>query len=244
MTPKLSVSPAGTPEDACILLDDPDLMDMDMEYCFQEEMDTPQTSRGLGVAVPSAVSMPHSASIGRTQGPNMHLKDIPSTEQNNSRLSWNVNAKLALTSPPFTYLRLLQAQLPGARQRQGTSVRVKAFIVTLLGKLTSSTGAWCVRATVSDGTGYLDVELSDRVLTGLLGFTVAQKGTMKRDPSRRGELDAGMSRCKEEMVDMCCVMTLGFEEQGSKAVVTRIDPVTEADLGALELRVRGREKGK
>uniref|UniRef100_A0A8C4ZC70 RecQ-mediated genome instability protein 1 n=1 Tax=Gadus morhua TaxID=8049 RepID=A0A8C4ZC70_GADMO len=152
----------------------------------------------------------------------------------NSRPSWNVDATLALTSPPFTYLRLLQAKFPGAPQRQGTSVRIKAFIVTLLGKLTSSTGAWCVRATVSDGTGYLDVELSDGVLSGLLGFTVAQKGAMRRDPSRRGELDAGMSRCKEEMVDMCCVMTLGFEEQGSKAVVTRIDPVTEEDLGALD----------
>ncbi|CAL8250326.1 unnamed protein product [Boreogadus saida] len=215
VTPKPSESSPGIPEEAYIIPDDPDLMDMDLEYCFQEEMDTPQTSNSSTDPV----------------GPN-------------SRPPWNVDATLALTSPPFTYLRLLQAKFPGAPQRQGTSVRVKAFIVTLLGKLTSSTGAWCVRATVSDGTGYLDVELSDGVLSGLLGFTVAQKGAMKRDPSRRGELDAGMSRCKEEMVDMCCVMTLGFEEQGSKAVVTRIDPVTEEDLGALEQRVRGREKGK
>ncbi|XP_059910025.1 recQ-mediated genome instability protein 1 [Gadus macrocephalus] len=245
-TPKPSESSPGIPEEAYIIPDDPDLMDMDLEYCFQEEMDTPQTSRGLGVAVLPAVSMPHPESTERTQGPAMRLKDVPSTDPvgRNSRPAWNVDATLALTSPPFTYLRLLQAKFPGAPQRQGTSVRIKAFIVTLLGKLTSSTGAWCVRATVSDGTGYLDVELSDGVLSGLLGFTVAQKGAMRRDPSRRGELDAGMSRCKEEMVDMCCVMTLGFEEQGSKAVVTRIDPVTEEDLGALEQRVRGREKGK
>ncbi|CAL8346128.1 unnamed protein product [Lota lota] len=227
-----------------------DLMDMDMDYCFLEEMDTPQTSRGLGGAVPAAISTPHPESTDRTQGPAMRSSasavDMPSTELvgHNSRPSGNVDATLALTSPPFTYLRLLHAKFPEPQQRRGTSMRIKAFIVTLLGKLTSSTGTWCVRATVSDGTGYLDVELSDRVLTGLLGFTVAQKGAMKRDPSRRGELEAGMSRCKEEMVDMCCVMTLEFEEQGNKAVVTGIDPVTEEDLGALEQRVRGSEKGK
>ncbi|CAL8249318.1 unnamed protein product [Merluccius merluccius] len=150
----------------------------------------------------------------------------------------NADALPALTSPPFTYLKSLQAELPEPQQRHGTSVRIKAFIVTLLGKLTSGAGAWRVRATVSDGTGYLDVELADRVLAGMLGFTVAQKGAMKRDPSRRAELDAGMRRCQEEMVDMCCVMTLAFEEQGSKAVVTRVDAVTEEDLAALERRVR------
>lgn len=121
-------------------------------------------------------------------------------------------------------------------------IHVKAFIVTLLGKLTSSNGVWSVSATISDGTGYLDVELSNEVLTGLLGFSVAEKGALKRDPSRRGELDAGMRRCQEELVDMCCIMTVIVQPEGRKAVVTKVDPVSEKILQELEQRVRDGRK--
>uniref|UniRef100_A0A8D3BBW9 RecQ-mediated genome instability protein 1 n=1 Tax=Scophthalmus maximus TaxID=52904 RepID=A0A8D3BBW9_SCOMX len=101
-----------------------------------------------------------------------------------------------------------------------TEIRVKAFIVTLLGKLSSSNKVWSISATISDGTGYLDAELSDEVLTGLLGFSVVEKASLKRDPARRGELDVGMRRCQEELVDMCCVMTIVVGPQGRKPVVT------------------------
>lgn len=148
---------------------------------------------------------------------------------------------LTLTSLPFTYLRLLQERI--SKQHLHTvEIRVKAFIVTLLGNLTSSNGVWRVCATISDGSGYLDVELSDEVLTGLLGFSVAEKAVLKRDPARRGELDAGMKRCQEALVDMCCVMTIVVEPQGKRAVVTKAEPVTEKVLQALEQRVRDRRK--
>ncbi|XP_071369597.1 recQ-mediated genome instability protein 1 [Centroberyx affinis] len=148
---------------------------------------------------------------------------------------------LTLTSPPFSYLCLLQ-ELISKPHPHTTEICVKAFIVTLLGKLTGSSGVWRICATISDGTGYLDVELSDEVLTGLLGFSVAEKGVLKRDPTRRGELDAGMKRCQEELVDMCCVMTIVVEPHGRKAVVTKADPITEKVLQALEQRVRDRRK--
>ncbi|XP_029916645.1 recQ-mediated genome instability protein 1 [Myripristis murdjan] len=148
---------------------------------------------------------------------------------------------LTLTSLPFTYLRLLQERI--SKQHLHTAeIRVKAFIVTLLGKLTSSNGVWRVCATISDGSGYLDVELSDEVLTGLLGFSVAEKAVLKRDPARRGELDTGMKRCQEALVDMCCVMAIVVEPQGRRAVVTKAEPVTEKVLQALEQRVRDRRK--
>uniref|UniRef100_A0A3Q3KNL6 RecQ-mediated genome instability protein 1 n=1 Tax=Mastacembelus armatus TaxID=205130 RepID=A0A3Q3KNL6_9TELE len=148
---------------------------------------------------------------------------------------------VTLTSPPFTYLCLLEG-LMSKPQSHTTEIHVKAFIVTLLGKLSSTNGVWRVCATISDGTGYLDVELSDEVLTGLLGFSVAEKGALKRDPARKGVLDAGMRRCQEELVDMCCVMTIVIEPQGRKAVVTKADPVTEKVLQELEQRVRERKK--
>lgn len=144
---------------------------------------------------------------------------------------------VTLTSPPFTYLCLLE-ELISKPDPHTTEIRVKAFIVTLLGKLSSNNGVWRVCATISDGTGYLDVELSDKVLTGLLGFSVAEKELMKRDPARRGELDAGMKRCQEELVDMCCVMTIVVKPAGKKAVVTEADPVNENVLEELEKRVR------
>lgn len=148
---------------------------------------------------------------------------------------------VTLTSPPFTYLCLLE-ELLSKPQPHTTEIRVKAFIVTLLGKLSSSSGIWSVSATISDGTGYLDVELSDEVLTSLLGFSVAEKGALKRDPARRGELDAGMRRCQEGLVDMCCIMTVVVEPKGRKAVVTKANPVSEKELQELQQRVRDGKK--
>ncbi|XP_037113681.1 recQ-mediated genome instability protein 1 isoform X2 [Syngnathus acus] len=142
---------------------------------------------------------------------------------------------ITLNSPPFTYLCLLDGiSIP-------TCVKIKAFIVTLLGKLSASAGLWRIRATLSDGSGYLDAELSDRVLTDLLGFTVAEKGAMRHDPARRSQLDAGMKRCQEELVDMCCLMTVEVGGGSGEAVVTQAEPVTEGVCRELERRVRDRK---
>uniref|UniRef100_A0A3Q4BDX3 RecQ-mediated genome instability protein 1 n=1 Tax=Mola mola TaxID=94237 RepID=A0A3Q4BDX3_MOLML len=148
---------------------------------------------------------------------------------------------LNLTSPPFTYVCLLE-QTMFQPDFCTAEIRLKAFIVTLLGKLSSSNGVWNICVTISDGTGYLDVELSDEVLTGLLGFSVPEKAALKRDPARRGELDAGMRRCQEELVDMCCVMTVTVEGGGRRAVVTKVEPVSEEVLQELEQRMRDRRK--
>ncbi|XP_055018049.1 recQ-mediated genome instability protein 1 isoform X2 [Boleophthalmus pectinirostris] len=151
--------------------------------------------------------------------------------------SSDTGQKISLSSPPFTYISLLD-NLPKKSTSGKFEIVVKAFIVTLLGKLSSSDGVWKVGATISDGTGYLDVELSDEVLRGLLGFSVAEKAALKRDPARKGELEAGMRRCQEGLVDMCCVMTVCVELGGAKHVVTKAEPLKEQDLQALEARVK------
>lgn len=148
---------------------------------------------------------------------------------------------LTLSSAPFTYLCLLE-QMMSRSDFQTTEIRLKAFIVTLLGKLSSRNNAWNVCATISDGTGYLDVELSDEVLRGLLGFSVEEKGLLKRDPLQRGQLETGMRRCQEELVDMCCIMTLVVEAEGRKAVVTKAEAVSEKVLQQLEQRLRAGRK--
>ncbi|KAK2837180.1 hypothetical protein Q5P01_014392 [Channa striata] len=171
----------------------------------------------------------------------LHGQSCSSNTRESVRPSDSTVPLVTLTSPPFTYLCLLE-ELMSNPQPHTTEIQIKAFIVTLLGKLSSSNGIWCVCATISDGTGYLDVKLSDEVLTSLLGFSVAEKAALKRDPARKGELDVGMRRCQEELVDMCCVMTIVVEPEDKKAVVTKADPVSEKVLQELEQRVRDRRK--
>ncbi|XP_038857361.1 recQ-mediated genome instability protein 1 [Salvelinus namaycush] len=144
---------------------------------------------------------------------------------------------VTLDSSPFTYLCLLQQVAAGTSGLLEcvSEVCVKAFIVTLQGNLKCSKGEWRVSASISDGTGYMDVHLSDQVLTGLLGFSAAEKS--KLDPARK---DAGMKACQQGLVDMCCVMTLRLDPAGGKAVVLKADAVTEEDFRALEERVKGR----
>lgn len=148
-----------------------------------------------------------------------------------------VTPSLTLSSSPFTYLCLLE-QMMSRSDFQTTEICLKAFIVTLLGKLSSSNNVWKICATISDGTGYLDVELSDEVLRGLLGFSVEEKGVLKRDPLRRGQLETGMRRCQEELVDMCCIMTLVVRAEGRKAVVSKAEAISEKVLQQLEQRLR------
>lgn len=212
-------APGPPPHLEFVTNDEDDLMDEDMDCFFKEEEKvlTRTSQQGSSAGVSSCKPKSHRPSADKDpRGP---------------------ASPLTLTSPPFTYLRLLEeaTSQPGFVSAE---VRLKAFIMTLLGKLSSCGGTWSIAVTISDGTGYLDVELSDGVLAGLLGFSVAEKEALKREPARRPELSAGMRRCQEELVDMCCVMTVLVRAGGGKAVVTEAEPVSEKTLGELERRVR------
>lgn len=234
-TPELFLSPAASEAARELYLaanDEIDFVDEDMD-CILEEAETSGKTSG-----PNEIPVQLRSSRG-TESTSYETEASRSSKQN--ARSGSTVPPVTLTSPPFTYLCLLE-NLMSKPLLHIMEIHVKAFIVTLLGKLSSSNGVWSVSATISDGTGYLDVELSNEVLTGLLGFSVAEKGALKRDPSRRGELDAGMRRCQEELVDMCCIMTVIVQLEGRKAVVTKVDPVSEKTLQELEQRVRDGRK--
>ncbi|NXW11475.1 RMI1 protein, partial [Fregetta grallaria] len=57
-----------------------------------------------------------------------------------------VEALLDLDSPPFTYISLLLAKKP----ETVTILKLKCFLVTLTGNLTSSNGSWGIKAKISD----------------------------------------------------------------------------------------------
>ncbi|XP_068460665.1 recQ-mediated genome instability protein 1 isoform X2 [Clinocottus analis] len=220
----LSPAAAASHELGFVTNDENDVMDDDMD-CFLAEVETDWTEGSNPLPV--------------QQGPSRDRDKTITVEIN--RQSDRLVPALTLTSPPFTYLCLLEEKM-SKPQPHTTEIRVKAFIVTLVGKLSSNNGLWRICATISDGTGYLDVELSDAVLTGLLGFSVAGKAALRRDPARRGELDTGMRKCQEELVDMCCVMTIALEPDARKALVTKADPVDEKVFQELEQRLGHRKK--
>ncbi|MBN3297861.1 RMI1 protein, partial [Amia calva] len=142
---------------------------------------------------------------------------------------------VSLHSLPFTYLSVLLAQKPAA-----VKVKVKAFIVTLLGSLSSSTGSWHVKVKIADGTEYLDVDLSNEVLERLIGFSVAEMKVLKKDPDRRQKVAAGLQQCQRALIDLCCIMTIEFDPRHSKAILLALQDVTVEDYIDLEKRIQSR----
>ncbi|KAI4878140.1 hypothetical protein NFI96_007715 [Prochilodus magdalenae] len=118
-------------------------------------------------------------------------------------------------------------------------VRLQAFIVTLLGNLRSSGGEWKLGATISDGTAYLDVDLSDTLLTKLIGFSATESRTLRKEPAKRGMVDAGILNCQRELVDMCGVMSVRLEPSG-KSVLLSTDALTDRECCELQRRVKRR----
>ncbi|KAG7332131.1 hypothetical protein KOW79_003965 [Hemibagrus wyckioides] len=137
----------------------------------------------------------------------------------------------------LSYLCILKAGVWPPHSAQ--VVRLHAFIVTLLGSLRSSGGEWKIKATISDGTGYLDVDLSDSLLANLIGFSAAESKVLRKDPAKRGVVDAGIQNCQRELVDMCCVMTVQVDSNGTGTVL-RADPLTDRECCEIQKRVTDR----
>ncbi|XP_026868009.2 recQ-mediated genome instability protein 1 [Electrophorus electricus] len=118
-------------------------------------------------------------------------------------------------------------------------VRLQAFIVTLIGNLRISGGEWKLGATISDGTGYLDVDLCDTLLAKLIGFSASESKVLRKDPAMRGVVDAGIQNCQKELVDMCCVMIVRVDLTG-RGMLLRTDRLTDRECCELQRRVMER----
>ncbi|XP_056369060.1 recQ-mediated genome instability protein 1 [Oenanthe melanoleuca] len=134
---------------------------------------------------------------------------------------------LDLDSPPFTYISLLLEKKP----ETVTILKVKCFIVTLTGNLTKSSGSWSIKAKISDGSAYLEVDFADDILTSLIGFSVPEMNKLKNDPASRLKLKDGLEKCQKELIDLCCLMTIEYNPFQSKATVLILQ---DADAGHLE----------
>ncbi|XP_067839246.1 recQ-mediated genome instability protein 1 [Heptranchias perlo] len=143
------------------------------------------------------------------------------------------NGSVELNSPPFTYLNILLDKKPDVI----TVVKIKGFIVTLLDKLASNGGLWSIKARISDGTAYTDVELGDDILRSLIGFSVAEVRVSIKCPNQQQEVTAGLQKCQQELVDLCCLMTIEFNPSVTTARVLTLHEVSIEDLQDLERRV-------
>ncbi|KFQ80650.1 RecQ-mediated genome instability protein 1 [Phoenicopterus ruber ruber] len=144
-----------------------------------------------------------------------------------------VEARLDLDSPPFTYISLLLAKNP----ETVTILKVKCFIVTLTGNLTSSNGSWGIKAKISDGSAYLEVDFADDILTSLIGFSVPEMNRLKRDPALHLKLKDGLEKCQKQLIDLCCLMTVEFNPLQSKATVLILQDADARHLEQLKKRL-------
>ncbi|NWH68309.1 RMI1 protein, partial [Geococcyx californianus] len=144
-----------------------------------------------------------------------------------------VETHLDLDSPPFTYISLLLAKKP----ETVTVLKVKCFIVTLTGNLKSSNGSWGVKAKISDGSAYLEVDFADDILTSLIGFSVPEMNRLKKDPALHLKLKGGLEKCQKQLIDLCCLMTIKFNPLQSKATVIVLQDADAKHLEQLKKRL-------
>ncbi|KFQ69234.1 RecQ-mediated genome instability protein 1 [Phaethon lepturus] len=142
-------------------------------------------------------------------------------------------AHLDVDSPPFTYISLLLAKKP----ETVTILKVKCFIVTLTGTLTNRNGYWGVKAKISDGSAYLEVDLADDILTSLIGFSVPEMNRLKKDPALHLKLKDGLEKCQKRLIDLCCLMTIEFNPLQSKATVLVLQDADARHLEQLKKRL-------
>ncbi|NXL90075.1 RMI1 protein, partial [Alectura lathami] len=161
-------------------------------------------------------------------------KTVPQADQRKASPCRAAGAhNLVLDSPPFTYISLLLAKKPEAV----TILKVKGFIVTLTGNLTSSNGCWGVKAKVSDGSAYLEVDFADDILTSLIGFSVPEMHRLRKDPALCSKLKDGLEQCQRQLIDLCCLMTVEFNPFQSKATVLILQDVDTGHLEQLKKRL-------
>ncbi|XP_030688670.1 recQ-mediated genome instability protein 1 [Globicephala melas] len=160
-----------------------------------------------------------------------HLQTCSSRSSENST---NLSITMDLYSPPFIYLSVLMASKP----KEVTTVKVKAFIVTLTGNLSSSGGIWSITAKISDGTAYLDVDFVDEILTSLIGFSVLEMKQLKKDPCKYQKFLEGLQKCQRDLIDLCCLMTISLNPSLSKGTVLVLQDVNVEHLENLKRRVK------
>ncbi|XP_063402876.1 recQ-mediated genome instability protein 1-like [Mytilus trossulus] len=154
-------------------------------------------------------------------------------------LSQEVN----LSYDPWTYLSVVKKYL---QTQQLISFKVKAYISTLIGKLECpDSKRWCLPVKINDGTASMDVDLSNKVLTELIGFSAAESQVMRRmaktDCHVKERLTQGIKSCQQKLIELLCIMEIEISPHVAKPEVTSLTEITVADVSVLADRLHNIE---
>lgn len=139
---------------------------------------------------------------------------------------------------PFTYLKkLMSLTFP----EQPTYHTVKAYISTLTSKLTSVDGKWTLTCKINDGTMAIDVDLSNQVLTNMIGFSHQEAQLMKQriqtDRRVKEVLQEGIQQCQQKLIELMCLLELEVCARNPRPVIVATKPVTPNHINMLYNRV-------
>lgn len=166
----------------------------------------------------------------------MNMEVASSLENNRERpLSQEVN----LNYDPWTYLSVVKKYL---QTQQLISFKVKAYISTLIGKLECADfKRWFLPVKINDGTASMDVNLSNKVLTELIGFSAAESQVMRRmaktDCHMKERLTQGIKSCQQKLVELLCIMEIEISPHVAKPEVISLKQITTTDVSVLADRL-------
>ncbi|XP_071503893.1 recQ-mediated genome instability protein 1-like [Diadema antillarum] len=135
---------------------------------------------------------------------------------------------------PFIYLIDMEDAIA---RREACQFDIKGFIMTLVSGL-SHVPEWNLIAKINDGTMSLDVDISDPVLTGLIGFSVPKMQSMRNQVQSaskekaeeiKNEVKQGLARCQRELIDLSCIMTIEMMPAYDKPRLVAIRKLTIDD---------------
>ncbi|KAL3882558.1 hypothetical protein ACJMK2_028893 [Sinanodonta woodiana] len=152
------------------------------------------------------------------------------------RFSFNPGSMEKSPERPFTYLLEVVKKMR-SQTFSKSQFRVKAYISTLTSKLTLKDDEWCLSCKLNDGTSSLVVDLSNGVLTQLIGFSGQDSMEMRKrakfDPGVKDVLVEGLQQCQQKLIDLMCIMEVEISPDHAKPVVIALIPISSEHIHVL-----------
>ncbi|XP_048577347.1 recQ-mediated genome instability protein 1 isoform X2 [Nematostella vectensis] len=147
----------------------------------------------------------------------------------------------SLESLPFTYLKTVEQHLPF---QEDITIRIKAYVSTLVNHSQTPGTGWCVTVKVNDGTAAMDMDLGAEVLTELLQMPVEsfqnlmQKARKSPDTELRRSLQQHTEQFQRNLSMVTCLMDVSFVCTRPRPVLIRLRQPSRDDVKMLMSRIR------
>ncbi|GFS05729.1 recQ-mediated genome instability protein 1 [Elysia marginata] len=163
---------------------------------------SPNITKKSSTQETSSLTSPHALGKldNRDAGPktSQDLKGVPKAVIQPFKPASTIDDEAHNDSPTTSYLSDLNSSNTG-------SIKVKVSILTLIERLCSNNGShWSLACKVSDSITNMDVDISNQVLTGLIGFSaedsIAMRQRFKAEPEVKEVFAEGLSQCQSKLI--------------------------------------------